>query len=185
MVWLAVSLTVIRQQTSDVGRTLKILAGSIAIVAAIVALSELRNASAIALVALMAIVWISDTSAYLVGRAFGKVKLAPMISPGKTWEGVAGAILAVFVYGAILRKFFPGVLESLDGARRQSGAEFLLTWIVLAIAGILGDLGESWAKRIAGVKDSGTMLPGHGGILDRVDALLPVLPLAALIYLRT
>lgn len=183
LVWILVSVIVIGQRTSDLNRVLKVIAGTIVIIAAIVALSALRSASPLSLIALMAIVWISDTAAYAFGKAFGRSKLAPRISPGKTWEGVGGAIIAVCIYGGILRFFFPGVLEPLEGARTQSEVLFFATWVALAIAGVLGDLGESWSKRMAGVKDSGTMLPGHGGVLDRVDALLPVLPLAALIYL--
>ena len=183
LIWILVSTIVISQRTSDLNSVLKVLAGMIVIIAAIVALSALRSASPLSLIALMAIVWISDTSAYAFGKAFGRSKLAPRISPGKTWEGVAGAIFAVCIYGGILRFIFPAVLEPLDGIRDQSDAAFFATWVALAIAGVLGDLGESWAKRVAGVKDSGKMLPGHGGALDRVDALLPVLPLAALIYL--
>ncbi len=182
--WIPVSGFVLKQRVVDTSRTVKVLCGSIIIAAAIVALSELRNASPPFLFLLMAIVWISDTSAYAIGRVFGKRKLAPKISPGKSWEGVAGALVAVSLYGAVLKFFFDGFLQRQPGIQVQSPEEFILTWVLLAIAGILGDLGESWAKRVAGVKDSGRCLPGHGGVLDRVDALLPVLPLAALVYLR-
>ena len=127
------------------------------------------------LLALLAIVWIADTAAYFVGRRFGRHKLAPSISPGKTWEGVMGAVAAVGVYYALLWLIIaPGFL----GGNRI--AEFALVIAITALS-IEGDLFESWMKRRAGVKDSGTLLPGHGGILDRIDGVVAVLPLAALI----
>ena len=122
----------------------------------------------------MAVVWIADTAAYFTGRACGRHKLAPSISPGKTWEGVAGALLAVAAAWAVLALIAPGSV-----ADRGSG---LLLVVLLAILGIQGDLFESWIKRLAGLKDSGRLLPGHGGLLDRVDALTSTLPLAALYF---
>jgi phosphatidate cytidylyltransferase len=130
--------------------------------------------TALLLLALMAIVWIADTAAFFAGRAFGRVKLAPLVSPGKTWEGVAGAMLAVLVYFMIV------------GALRSPRLPDLLTWGAAALffgvaaLSIVGDLFESWVKREAGVKDSSGLLPGHGGVLDRIDALTSSLPLAAL-----
>lgn len=136
-----------------------------------VALVGLQSDRPASLLLVMAVVWISDTAAYFTGRAFGKHKLAPAISPGKSWEGVAGALAAVAVYALLL----VGVLHA--------SAWLLLFFPVLAILGIIGDLFESLLKRQANVKDSGALLPGHGGLLDRVDALLPTLPVAALIML--
>lgn len=130
------------------------------------------------LLALMATVWIADTAAYFAGRAFGKHKLAPHISPGKTWEGVAGALIATAVYAEVLQR--AGFSFSFAGGTYSSGTTLLL--LLLACAGIVGDLFESWMKRVAGVKDSGNILPGHGGVLDRIDALTSSLPLAALAY---
>ncbi len=127
------------------------------------------------LLALMAIVWISDTAAYLSGRRWGRHKLAPAISPGKTWEGVAGAAVAVAVYyGWLAASGWLGhaVVQGMAGC-----AAFLL----LTVLGIEGDLFESWVKRSAGVKDSGTLFPGHGGVLDRIDALTASMPAAALL----
>lgn len=126
------------------------------------------------LLTLLAVVWVSDSAAYLVGRAFGRHKLAPAISPGKTWEGVGGAVLAVLVYLAILGLLAPPALPALLTLAAVG------TFLGLTALGILGDLFESWIKRGAGVKDSGTLLPGHGGVLDRIDALTASLPLAAL-----
>lgn len=126
------------------------------------------------LLALMAVVWVSDTAAYFVGRRFGRRKLAPGISPGKTWEGVMGALAGVAIYYLLLMKFAPTLL---GGLGHLAG---LILVGALATLGVIGDLFESWMKRVAGVKDSGTLLPGHGGILDRIDALTSSLPLAAL-----
>jgi phosphatidate cytidylyltransferase len=126
------------------------------------------------LLALMAVVWVADTAAYFAGRRFGRRKLAPAISPGKTWEGVFGALIGVAVYYALLVKFAPSVLAGFGFA----GGLILVG--ALATLGVIGDLFESWMKRVAGVKDSGRLLPGHGGVLDRIDALTASLPLAAL-----
>lgn len=126
------------------------------------------------LLAMMAVVWVADTAAYFAGRRFGRNKLAPGISPGKTWEGVFGAMAGVAVYYFLLVQFAPTLL----GAFRLFPGLILVG--VLATLGIVGDLFESWMKRVAGVKDSGKLLPGHGGVLDRIDALTASLPLAAL-----
>ena len=119
------------------------------------------------LLGVMAIVWIADTAAYFAGRHFGRHKLAPAISPGKTWEGVAGAFAALALYA--------GVLSLLAGLPLLS--LFLVVSGLLYIS-VLGDLFESWIKRVSGMKDSGHMLPGHGGVLDRIDALTSTLPIA-------
>lgn len=126
------------------------------------------------LLGVMAIVWIADTAAYFSGRKFGAHKLAPSISPGKTWEGVAGAGFAVAIYAWIL--IFFGNTDALP-----IGPFWLIPSSLLLMAfSIIGDLFESQIKRNAGFKDSGSILPGHGGILDRIDSLTAALPLAAL-----
>ena len=129
------------------------------------------------LIFVMGLVSAADISAYFAGRKFGKNKLAPNISPGKTWEGVAGAMFGVSVYVVLVWGFSPFF------SQRELLPLLLLAswwWVVLAI---IGDLFESAIKRQAGVKDSGTLLPGHGGLLDRIDALTSTLPLAALAML--
>lgn len=126
------------------------------------------------LLGVMGLVWVADSAAYFAGRKFGKTKLAPSISPGKTWEGVAGAIAGVTVYIGLIWIFRP------EFTNLQMLPALMLTawwWVVLAV---IGDLFESAIKRQAGIKDSGALLPGHGGLLDRIDALTSTLPLAAL-----
>jgi phosphatidate cytidylyltransferase len=117
---------------------------------------------------------VADTAAYFAGRAFGRHKLAPHISPGKTWEGALGAMAGVTLYWAAVVLLAPS-------ASGLTVSGFGLVLVMTAVS-IEGDLFESWMKRVAGRKDSGTLLPGHGGVLDRVDALTSTLPLAALYF---
>ena len=128
---------------------------------------------------LCVVVWVGDTAAMYVGKSLGYHKMAPAISPGKTWEGAAGGIAAVVVYALALLP-----LASRAGYDAPLDALRVGAWIVFAIAlaalSIVGDLHESLLKRRAGVKDSGSLLPGHGGILDRTDALLAAMPPVAL-----
>jgi phosphatidate cytidylyltransferase len=159
--------------------------GVVVLVPASAALVDLRRDHSAVLIAVLAAVWISDTAAYFAGRRFGRRRLAPTISPGKTWEGVAGALAAVALYGLAWAGLgSPSSMPvALDGTR--SGPLWIVPVLLgLAVAGIVGDLFESLIKRQAGVKDSGTILPGHGGVLDRVDALLAMLPLAVLAFMR-
>ena len=144
------------------------------------ALVELREQGPWWVLLLMGVVWIADTAAYFSGRQFGKHKLAPTISPGKTWEGVVGAAVAVVVYGAIVLM----VLRSPRFDPYAWALPALMLGVVMLYLSILGDLFESWVKRVANVKDSGNILPGHGGVLDRIDALTSTLPIAALILLH-
>ena len=118
---------------------------------------------------LLATIWIADSAAYFAGKNFGKHKLAPSISPGKTWEGVAGALIGVTIFGAILYLVL-GI---------KSIAIFPGLWLV-TLLGVAGDLFESMIKRQMNLKDSGSLLPGHGGILDRIDGVIPSLPIAIL-----
>ncbi len=140
------------------------------------ALIDLRASSPWLLLGVMALVWMADIAAYFTGRRFGRHKLAPAISPGKTWEGVAGAVLGVSVYVA-LAAWGSGL-----SAKYALPIAVVMSWLWVALS-VIGDLFESAIKRQAGVKDSGTLLPGHGGLLDRIDALTSTLPLAALVLL--
>lgn len=141
------------------------------------AMLDLRVISPWLLLFVMCLVWVADISAYFAGRRFGKNKLAPSISPGKTWEGVMGALLGVSLYVLLAWEFSPysNHGELLPGL-------LLASWWWVGLA-VFGDLFESLIKRQAGVKDSGALLPGHGGLLDRIDALTATLPLAALAIL--
>jgi phosphatidate cytidylyltransferase len=122
----------------------------------------------------LGVVWVADTAAYFVGRRFGRRKLAPQVSPGKTWAGVWGAAGAVVVYWIVVWAVAPA-----GNVHLASG---LVLALLITLLSIVGDLFESWMKRVAGVKDSGELLPGHGGLLDRVDGLTATLPLAALYF---
>ncbi|MFM9913490.1 MAG: phosphatidate cytidylyltransferase [Methylophilaceae bacterium] len=144
--------------------------GAVLLLAFWMAMVSLRSISPTLVLVLMAAVWIADSAAYFAGSAYGRHKLAPTISPGKTWEGVLGAWLAVTLYGLILCWV----------------KDLSLWWLValwaVTVLSIMGDLFESLLKRQAGLKDSGSILPGHGGILDRIDGLLPTLPVAAFAF---
>ncbi len=156
------------------------LVGWLALTATWVAVVQLQARSPALLLALMAIVWIADSAAYFAGRRFGKRKLAPSISPGKTWEGVYGGLIAVAVYALALLPFAEGAGYSAPILPASA-----IAWVALALGlaglSVVGDLFESQLKRHRGVKDSGKLLPGHGGVLDRIDALMAALPPAALI----
>lgn len=130
------------------------------------------------LLLVLALVWIADTAAYFAGNAFGKRRLAPSISPGKTWEGVAGALAATLVYAILCA--LPGAPLA-PYAQGATWAGYLAAAALLCGVSIVGDLFESALKRRAGAKDSGSLLPGHGGILDRVDSMMPTLPIAAVL----
>jgi len=129
------------------------------------------------LLILLCVVWIADSAAYFAGSCLGRRRLAPDISPGKTWEGVMGACAAVAVYYSLLRMLFA---PSIAWVGEPVG---VVLFVVITVMSIEGDLFESWMKRAAGVKDSGAMLPGHGGVLDRIDGLTASMPVAALISL--
>lgn len=119
------------------------------------------------------LIWAADVGAYFAGRAFGHRKLAPRVSPGKSWEGVYGGVALALVIAVLAGQFL---------FRVQGGAwlTFLLLCVAVVLFSIVGDLGESLIKRQVGAKDSGALLPGHGGLLDRIDSLLAALPALAL-----
>jgi phosphatidate cytidylyltransferase len=126
---------------------------------------------------LMLIVWGADVGAYVVGRAIGRRKLAPNVSPGKSWEGVFGGLLAVMLIAMVAGLMLSDTLEfDLSQWLGLFGVS-----IVVFIISILGDLVESVAKRHRGIKDSSKLLPGHGGIMDRIDSLTAAVPVFALL----
>lgn len=151
--------------------------GLLVIVPMWLAMVVLFRASPWLLLAVMAICWVADISAYFVGRRFGRRKLAPNISPGKTWEGVAGGVVGVLIYGGIVLSFSPLKAHWTIGLFGT-----LMVLLMLTAVSVAGDLFESLLKRQAEIKDSSQLLPGHGGVLDRIDSLTSTLPLAALIY---
>ena len=155
---------------------LLMLKGWLILLPTCLALYQLRAIDPWLLLGSMGVVWVSDIAAYFVGRSFGKHKLAPNISPGKTWEGVAGALIVVVCYALIWGQF-------IGKGNNILIINLVLLSLLLAGLGIIGDLFESLMKRQASVKDSGNILPGHGGILDRIDALTSTLPIAVLAFL--
>jgi phosphatidate cytidylyltransferase len=169
---LAVPLWLIRKWESNSPLALG-AAGCLVLIPTGLALARLQ-ATPHDLIAVLAIVWIADTAAYLVGRRYGRHHLASRISPGKTWEGLAGASVAVAVYYSVLWLILGG------GRSLADAASLLLLLAAVTAMSVQGDLLESWMKRQAGVKDSGALLPGHGGVLDRIDGLTAGVPLAAL-----
>ncbi len=154
---------------------LKLMAGTLATLPAWAALALLHSDGPLgprwALFALV-LVWLADSGAYLVGSRFGRRRLAPRISPNKTWEGLWGGMAAALLIA-------PAALPALGLAWSQLPALLLLTGVAASFS-VLGDLVESLLKRQAGSKDSGRLIPGHGGALDRVDSLLAALPAFAL-----
>ena len=132
------------------------------------------------LLMVLGLIWISDTGAYLAGRAFGRRKLAPSISPGKTWEGVAGGAIGCLIYAIIWASFDADLRARVQGV---VWIPFLAGTLLLCALGVVGDLFESSLKRQAGAKDSGRLLPGHGGVLDRIDSATATLPMALLLML--
>jgi len=151
------------------------IAGWLALVPMWLALVHLQ-ATKWLLLLILSVVWVADSAAYGAGKAWGKNKLAPRVSPGKTWEGALGAAAAVATYYGLLLVFVP------PGERYFEGWSGLLVFIAILALSVEGDLFESWMKRQAGVKDSGRIFPGHGGVLDRIDGLTASVPLAALAY---
>ena len=183
IVWVALAVLLLRADAMSL-RMPRSAASVLAVLmtaAAWAALVHFLSEGVVLLLSVLVIVWLADTAAYFAGRAFGKRKLAPHISPGKTWAGVVGAVAAVIVAALLAQQFAPRaellsnrLLAALGGV----GAVLLAAVVLMSV---VGDLFESLLKRQAGVKDSSHLLPGHGGVYDRVDALLPTLPLAALL----
>lgn len=154
------------------------LSGLLVLVTAWLALVQLREIAALLVLWLLSVIWVADTAAYFCGKKFGKRKLAPKISPGKTLEGVYGAFFAVSVYAIAIIAVSGN--HSVSAFGKVVPAYLLLAahWLITGLS-IVGDLFESMLKRQAGVKDSGTALPGHGGVLDRIDGLISSLPAMA------
>ena len=203
-VWILGGAWVLRQGVDGWRRNSRWLTwpvGMLALWVAWMALTSARAQGLAFLLSVLCLVWVADIAAYFGGRALGRRKLAPSISPGKSWEGVwsgvAGVLLLAWGWTALESPagLLPGASHDLSGPAgaaasswgssvfSQLFARFGLAWgvpLVVLLTGmsVVGDLFESLVKRAAGAKDSSRLLPGHGGVLDRIDALLPVFPLA-------
>ena len=169
----------------------RLLGGLVALWLAWLAVAQARIIGINFLLSVLLLVWVADIFAYFAGRAFGgrftQGKLAPSISPGKSWEGVWGGMVGVVALSLVWVGLDSGIPNAFSGSLyahlwEQHGAAVMVVAVVfLAAMSVVGDLVESLIKRSAGVKDSSRLLPGHGGVLDRVDALLPALPLAMML----
>ena len=152
-------------------KAIKIFIGVILLLATIVSMVHIRNNPVYGsefVLFLILLIWFADSGAYFAGRAFGKNKLIPNVSPGKTWEGVAGALVTTFVVTLVAIKLL--------NISSSHSLVFILITFVTVVYSIVGDLSESMFKRMANIKDSGHILPGHGGILDRIDSLMSAFP---------
>jgi phosphatidate cytidylyltransferase len=168
-----------------IARILRLMGGVLALWVTWLALYQAKVMGTNFIFSLLLLVWVADVGAYFSGRAFGRRKLAVHISPGKSWEGVWGGMAAVVVMALIwvwIDEQFAFESQSLFSRLYVRGWPFLLLATVFLVAmSVVGDLVESLVKRSAGMKDSSLLLPGHGGVLDRVDALLPTLPIALML----
>jgi phosphatidate cytidylyltransferase len=192
-IWVLLGAWLLRRGVAhwtQIPRALRLATGLLALWLAWLAVAQARVIGVNFLLSVLALVWVADIFAYFAGRGLGgrffSFKLAPSISPGKTWEGVIGGMSGVVLlavvwisadarWGAVSPSFYTLVAG-------RSAWLLLLALLFMAAMSVVGDLVESLIKRAAGVKDSSGLLPGHGGVLDRVDALLPTLPLAMMIY---
>lgn len=177
--WLLMTVALVARrrglQRVDTRRPAVLLLGSLVLVTAwisIVRLHATPGAGPLMVLYLFLLIWVADSGAYFAGRAFGRAKLSPFVSPGKTWAGAAGAIAGAVVCAGLVWFSGQGQGVSLTG--------LLLLSLLVTVVSIGGDLWESRLKREAGVKDSGSLLPGHGGVLDRIDSLLAAAPVFAL-----
>lgn len=190
--WVLGSTALIRAGVSGWARiplSVRWLGGVLALWAAGLAMVQARQIGINFLLSVLVLVWVADIFAYFFGRALGlkftKAKLAPAISPGKSWEGAWGGALGVVVFGFVW-VWVEGiqqtsVLSFYSRLFQQGWWMLLVAALFMAAMSVVGDLVESLIKRSAGVKDSSQLLPGHGGVLDRIDALLPTLPLAMML----
>ena len=173
--WIVIAPLWLKNEWSTRGAAAMSAIGVVLLVAVWVAMAQLHARSPWLLLAVMLTVWLADTAAYFSGRKFGRRKLAPTISPNKSWEGVYGGLISVVIYAMLVVTLSPLSMQPV-------AVRVAIVVVALLLGGIsvVGDLFESLMKRQAKVKDSGHTLPGHGGVLDRIDAQLPVLPIATL-----
>lgn len=191
-VWVLMAAYLLRAGVAGwphIARSVRIVVGVLALWAAWLAVAQAKWIGVNFLLSIFALVWVADIGAYFAGRTFGlrftKNKLAPAISPGKSWEGVWGGALGVLILAGlwcVADRHFGAAVPSLY-SRLWAFSPWLMVVACVFLAGmsVAGDLVESLVKRSAGMKDSSNLLPGHGGVLDRIDALLPTLPLAMML----
>ena len=186
--WVLVAGWLIRhgvERWVKISRAVRLAVGLLALWLTWLAIYQAKVMGVNFLLSVLFLVWMADIAAYFSGRAFGRHKLAPGISPGKTWEGVWGGMFCVLLMACVW--IWVDLQYQVDSPSLYSrlylrGAVFLiLATLFLTLMSVAGDLVESLVKRSAGMKDSSQLLPGHGGVLDRVDALLPTLPLALML----
>lgn len=189
LLWLLLTPLLLYRGVAGWGRLaagLRLWGGLLLIALAWWAMAQARYLGIEMLLSVLLLVWMADVAAYFGGKAFGRRKLAPNISPGKSWAGVYSGLLGVLLLGGVWVWVAPA--EAAHAAHSLYAHLWLLGPLAMVLGLVLltamsvsGDLIESLVKRSAGVKDSSTLLPGHGGVLDRVDALLPVLPVAMML----
>jgi phosphatidate cytidylyltransferase len=173
--WVLMSAWLLRRGVEGwphIARPLRLVVGLLVLWLTWLALYQAKVKGINFLLSLLLLVWMADVAAYFAGRAFGRRKLAVAISPGKSWEGVWGGMVGVLLMAC------PSLYTQLFA---QGWPFLLLATVFLVTMSVVGDLVESLVKRSAGMKDSSQLLPGHGGVLDRVDALLPTLPVALMV----
>ena len=174
--WVAVAPFILKNRVKISGGAIALTLGLVALIPLWAALVKLQSFGALYVFFAMGIIWLADTAAYFSGRAFGKRKLAPDISPGKTLEGAVGAVAVAVLYAVIFV-----FLGQRYGTMSLTGLPMLIAgFVLIVVLSIIGDLFESWLKRQRGKKDSGSLFPGHGGILDRIDSLTATMPVVAL-----
>jgi phosphatidate cytidylyltransferase len=170
---------------AQIPQWLRLVGGLLALSGAWLAVAQARELGINFLLSILALVWIADIFAYFTGRALGQHKLAPGISPGKSWEGVWGGMTGVLLLSVVWiwidQTAKVQVLSFYSHLNRVGWWAVVMGGFFMASMSVLGDLVESLVKRSAGAKDSSKLLPGHGGVLDRVDALLPTLPVAMML----
>lgn len=186
LLWWGVCFLLVRSYPAGSERwgsvPVRALMGALVLVPAWIGLKHLREGSfqfgdtdnnLLVILYVFCAVWVADIGAYFAGRAFGKAKLAPRVSPGKSWAGVWGGLVAVGVFAVIV--------STLASASISETLMLVAASLVTGMVSVLGDLLESMLKRFRGIKDSSRLLPGHGGIMDRIDSLTAAIPVFALI----
>ncbi len=187
--WVLVAAWLIQRGVSrwqDVPRWLRVAGGLLALAAAWLAVAQAKAIGVNFLLSLLLMVWVADIGAYFSGRRYGRRKLAPSISPGKSWEGVYGGFAACMLLALVWAHWQAPWMDSESLYQKllqgRGWLLLILSTALMVTLSVAGDLVESLVKRSAGMKDSSNLLPGHGGVLDRVDALLPTLPLGMMLY---